>query len=140
MALHFQTPPQVRTVRRDRPDRWHKAAQRAIAEGVQVFQIEATGQWVATSGTAAHAAYELDVTGAICHGCSCLAGLNDDPVCKHRARFYLMIGALDPDPQPPAPAVRCWRCFGDGECWANGEFFACPICGGNGRLPTPIAA
>ena len=42
----------------------------------------------------------MAVTGNVAHGCDCLAGLNDDPVCKHRAAFYLLIGALDPEPEP----------------------------------------
>ena len=53
-------------------------------------------------------AYEVEVTGNVAHGCDCLAGLNGDPVCKHRAAFFLLIGALDldPEPDPPAPASR----------------------------------
>jgi hypothetical protein len=109
--------------------RWQKAAQRAISEGIQVRQLAGSGQWVANSGTDAAVAYEVDVTGNVAHGCDCLAGLNDDPVCKHRAAFYLLIGALsiDPEPESPAPAlapVVCFRCRG----------FApvCPVCAGVG--------
>jgi hypothetical protein len=103
MAQQMQT----RRNRQATPGRWQKAAQRAIAEGVQVFQIDATGQWIATSGSAAHTAYEVAVTGNIAHGCTCPAGMNGDPVCKHRARFFLLIGALslDPEPEPPAPVL-----------------------------------
>jgi hypothetical protein len=129
-------------VRVENPARWAKAAERAIAEGIQVRQLQGSGQWVASSGGDATVAYELDVTGAVAHGCACLAGLNNDPICKHKAAFFILVGAIDPHPEPtpPAPAVRCWRCFGDGECWVRGELVACPICGGNGRLPAPIAA
>jgi hypothetical protein len=35
------------------------------------------------------------------------AGLDDDPVCKHRAAFYLLIGALGPQP-PAAIAQAAW--------------------------------
>jgi uncharacterized Zn finger protein len=103
MAQQMQT----RRNRQATPGRWQKAAQRAIAEGVQVFQIDATGQWIATSGSTAHTAYEVAVTGNIAHGCTCPAGMNGDPVCKHRARFFLLIGALslDPEPEPPAPVL-----------------------------------
>jgi hypothetical protein len=95
---------------------------------------------VASSGSDATVAHEMDVTGAVAHGCSCLAGLNNDPVCKHKAAYFILVGALDstPEPQPPGPAVRCWRCFGEGECWVDSVFAACPICGGNGRLSAPI--
>lgn len=100
MAL--QTRPRVST-----PARWMTAAQRAIAEDVRLCQLQGTGQWVATSGTHPGIAYEVAVTGNVAHDCDCLAGLNGDPVCKHRAAFYLLIGALDltPEPEPPAPAI-----------------------------------
>lgn len=80
--------------RRESPARWQKAAERAAAESVKVAQLQASGQWIATSGTQPGLAYELDVTGNVAHGCSCLAGLNSDPVCKHRAAYYLLTGAL----------------------------------------------
>ena len=57
------------------------------------------------------------VTGNVAHGCDCLAGLNGDPVCKHRAAFYLLFGALSlPEPDPPAPASLrdCPDCSGCG--------------------------
>ena len=91
---------QVRT-RVETPERWMKAAERAVAEGVQVRQCAGSGAWVANSGTDAAVAYEVEVTGNIAHGCGCLAGLNDDPVCKHRARFYLDAGLLTLDGDGP---------------------------------------
>ena len=69
------------------PARWMKAAERAIAEGIQIRQLAGSGQWVATSGSDTGAAYEVAVTGNVAHGCGCLDGLNEDPVCKHRAAF-----------------------------------------------------
>jgi hypothetical protein len=109
MAQQMQT----RRTRQATPERWQKAAQRAIVEGIQVRQLAGSGQWVANSGSDATVAYEVEVTGNIAHGCNCLAGLNDDPVCKHRAAFYLLIGALSvtPEPEPPAPATTSaeWR-------------------------------
>jgi hypothetical protein len=87
------------------PARWMKAAARAISEGVQVRQLAGSGQWIASSGSDASAAYEVAITGNVAHGCGCLAGLNDDPVCKHRAAFYLLIGALDVTPEPDPPAL-----------------------------------
>jgi hypothetical protein len=89
------------------PARWTKAAQRAISEGIQMRQVAGSGAWIATSGTDAAVAYEVAVTGNVAHDCDCLAGLNGDPVCKHRAAFYLLVGAitLDPEPEPPARGV-----------------------------------
>ena len=84
------------------PARWQRALQRALAEGIQVRQLAGSGGWVATSGTQAGAAYELEITGTIAHGCGCLAGLNGDAVCKHRAAWYFSVGLLDPEPDPPA--------------------------------------
>jgi hypothetical protein len=111
------------------PERWIKAAERAVAEGVQIRQLAGSGQWVASSGSDASIAYEVAVTGNVAHGCGCLAGLNDDPVCKHRAVFYLLIGALDlpPEPEPPALGVSpvvCFRC--------RGASAGCPVCQGAG--------
>lgn len=94
---------QTRT-RIESPARWQKAAERAIAEGVQVRQLSGSGQWIATSGSDASAAYELAVTGAVAHGCDCLAALNGDPCCKHRAAYYLLVGALTLTPKPVSPA------------------------------------
>ena len=120
------------------PERWAKAAERARAEGVQVRQVASTGQWVATSGTDATVAYLMDVTGTVAHGCSCLAGVNGDPVCKHRAAFYLAVGLLDPEPPTPAapaPAATCPACGGRGERmetvgWRGWEvvWHPCPRC------------
>jgi hypothetical protein len=123
MALRTQT-------RTSSPARWIKAAERAVAEGIQIRQLVGSGAWVASSGSDPNAAYEVEVTGNVAHGCSCLAGLNDDPVCKHRAAFFLLIGALNTDPEPegspPASAapVVCFRC--------QGADASCPVCAGAG--------
>jgi hypothetical protein len=118
------------------PARWMKAAERAVAEGVQVRQLAGSGQWIASSGSDSTVAYEVEVTGNVAHGCGCLAGLNNDPVCKHRAAFYLLIGALDPEPEPPASAapVVCFRC--------RGAEAGCSVCHGVGvaSLSTQAAA
>jgi hypothetical protein len=107
----------------ENPARWAKAAERAVAGNIQVRQVQSTGQWIATSGTDASVAYELQVTGNVAHGCDCLAGLNGDGVCRHRAAFYVLIGALDPNPEPDPPAsAACWAC--------NGSGIACPVCSG----------
>src|SRR5213080_1337804 len=102
MAQQMQTRTRV-----ENPARWSKAAECAVAEGLQVRQLQGSGQRIVTSGTRAGVANELAVTGNVAHDCDCLAGLNGDPVCKHRAAFYLLIGALgfNPEPEPPAPAA-----------------------------------
>lgn len=121
---------QVRTSRQATPERWQKALARAIDEKVEVRQLADSGAWVATSGTDATVAYLIEVTGDVAHGCACQAGQHGDPVCKHRAMFYHLIGVLDPEPDPPAPTlapVPCWACAG-----VPG---GCPVCGGAGRAP-----
>lgn len=128
----------TRPVRIATPERWAKAAERARAEGVQVRQVASTGQWVATSGSDANVAYLMEVTGTVAHGCSCLAGVNGDPVCKHRAAFYLAAGLLGPEPPTPAapaPAATCPACGGRGERmetvgWRGWEvvWHPCPRC------------
>ncbi len=111
----------TRQQRQANPARWRKAVERAIAENIQVRQLAGSGAWIATSGSDASVAYEVEVTGDVAHGCNCLAGLNDDPVCKHRAAYYLAVGLLDSpegaQPEPPAPVsiVICPTCKGEGE-------------------------
>lgn len=127
------------------PERWAIALARALAEGVQVRQLAGSGQWIATSGRDAGTAYGLAVTGGVAHGCDCLAGLNGDPVCKHRAAYYAAAGLLDPEPPTPAaPAlVTCWECRGTGDDWAglDGEVpqvrVPCPACLGAGEVEEP---
>ena len=110
------------------PKRWQKAAQRALAEGISVRQVNASGMWVASSGTYATVAYVLEITGNLVQSCSCPAGTFGDPCCKHAARYYLDAGLLelDPEPDPPAPAapIVCFRC--------RGTEAGCPVCQGAG--------
>ncbi len=112
--------------------RWMKAAARAVAEGVENRQLAGSGQWIANSGSDAMVAYEVEVTGNVAHGCGCLAGRNDDPVCKHRAAFYLLIGAIDltPEPDPPALGAAPAVCFR-----YRGTEASCPVCQGVGGAP-----
>lgn len=125
----------------ENPARWQRAAERAIAENIQIRQLQSTGQWVATSGSDHTLAYQLDVTGAVAHGCDCLAGLNGDGVCKHRAAYYLLVGALSltPEPDPPAPVI-CPVCDGDRVIYDpialkyGGWNPKCTACQGTGRI------
>jgi len=140
---------QTRT-RIENPARWTAAAERAVTEGIQVRQLQGSGQWVATSGSSSGVAYEVAVTGNVAHGCDCLAGLNSDPVCKHRAAFYLLIGALDltPEPDPPAlgAAGECPECHGCGVIYsrdlerAGWLYPPCAACAGSGIAPEPRIA
>src|SRR5215217_8659702 len=105
----------VRGNRQASPERWQRAAQRAITEGISVRQVNASGMWVGSSGSDATMAYLLEITGGVVHACSCPAGDFGDPCCKHAARFYLDAGLLeieDPEPDPPAigAMVTCRQC------------------------------
>lgn len=125
----------------ENPARWKKAAERAVAEGIRVYQLQGSGAWVATSGTDASTAYELEVTGNVAHGCSCLAALNNDPCCKHKAAYFVAIGALSlaPEPKPPVPVI-CPVCDGDRVIYdpialKNGGWNPkCTACQGTGRV------
>jgi hypothetical protein len=95
-----------------------KAAERAKSTGVQVRKLAGSGQWIASSGSDEAVAYEVAVTGTVAHGCGCLAGLNGDPVCKHRAAYYLLIGVItfasEPDPPALGSTMDCPDCNGCG--------------------------
>lgn len=125
MATQMQT----RRNRQATPERWQKAAQRAIAEHIEVRQVNATGMWTASSGSDPKLAYVLEVVAGVVRSCSCPAGEFGDPCCKHAARYYLDAGLLDPEPEgsPPASVVApvvCFRC--------QGSDAGCPVCAGAG--------
>ena len=48
----------------DSQARWLKAAERAVAEGIQVRQLQGSGQWIANSGHDCSVAYEVQSTSA----------------------------------------------------------------------------
>ncbi len=88
------------------PARWARAAERAIREHIAVRQVNASGMWVATSGTQANLAYLLEINRGVVESCSCPAGDFGDPCCKHAARFYLDAGLLDgPDDSDGASSL-----------------------------------
>lgn len=138
------------------PERWQKALGRAVAEGVQVRQLSNSGAWLATSGTDATKAYELEVVAGIVVSCACPAGEFGDPCCKHAAAFYRLADLLDPEPPTPAaPSVRvvprhCPACAGDGfvrkvsALFGTGYRVDCRACRGSGlagkEAPAPLAA
>jgi hypothetical protein len=133
------------------PERWQKAAQRALAEGIEVRQINASGMWVASSGTHANVAYVLEIGQGIVKSCSCPAGTFGDPCCKHAARYYLDAGMLeleDPEPDPPAlgASLDCPACHGCAVIYdrnlerAGWLYPPCVACQGTGIVPAPAAA
>jgi hypothetical protein len=132
MAQQMQT----RRNRQASPERWQRAAQRAIAENIQVRQVNANGMWTASCGSDPKVAYLLEVVAGVVQSCSCPAGEFGDPCCKHAARYYLDAGLLDPEPEgsPPAPAapVVCFRC--------RGSEAGCPVCAGAGVAPLDAQA
>src|SRR5215210_68862 len=145
MAQGVAVAPVGRT-RQATPERWQHAAERAIAEGIEVRQVNASGMWVANSGSQANVAYLLEITGSLVQSCSCPAGSFGDPCCKHAARFYLDAGLLeldDPEPDPPAlgASVECPDCHGCGVLYdrnlerAGWLYPNCPAYQGTGIVP-----
>lgn len=114
----------IRRPRQASPERWRKAAERAISEGIEVRQVNSTGMWVANSGSAANVAYVLEIVGGLVRSCSCPAGEFGDACCKHAARYYLDTGVLDPAPV-------CIRC--QGHPWRTLRVSQCPACHSAGR-------
>src|SRR3954454_6898831 len=81
-------------------DRWVKALERAAGEGISAFQIASTGQWVVTSASDPLTAYATDGI-----DCDCLAAVNGDGVCKHRAIVLHLTGRLVIGPMPPITII-----------------------------------
>jgi len=139
------------------PVRWQAALSRAMASGVQVRQLAASGAWIATSASDPAIAYELAITDGVAHGCSCKAGEFGDPVCCHRAAYNHTAELLDPAPEPlppeplpPEPVLRlvhpiCADCDGQGFVRRESMTFpgiiyrvTCQTCRGSGA-PTMVS-
>jgi hypothetical protein len=74
--------------RKDTPERWRQALDRALLAGLEVRQLQGSGQWIVTSASDPGAAYETDG-----NECSCAAAmLGGDPVCMHRAVYRFISG------------------------------------------------
>ena len=65
-----------------------RARQRAIAEDIQVRQIDGTDVWIGSSGSDPQRAYALTIRGDRLISCSCKAG-GFGAYCKHRAAFEM---------------------------------------------------
>ncbi len=138
----------TRPARRATHERWQAALRRALAEGIQVRQLAGSGAWIATSGTDAAAAYL--VSG---NGCECQAGEYGDPVCKHRAAYWHVLGSLDLEPEPatsfvdvpvPAPCPVCRGTGFDPAChghlveWRYMVHCPCSACDGAGTAAVDV--
>lgn len=75
-------------------ERWQRAAQRARDRGIEVRQLETSGQWIANSGSDPKKAHELEIVNGLVRSCSCEAGQFGDPCCAHSAAYYLSVGVL----------------------------------------------
>ncbi|MCB1907674.1 MAG: SWIM zinc finger family protein [Rhodocyclaceae bacterium] len=64
------------------------ARQRAIAEGIEVRQVDGSSLWIASSGTDPQKAYVLNIIGGNVKNCTCRAG-EFGAYCKHRAAWEL---------------------------------------------------
>ena len=128
---------QQRPARTESAARWEKALARALANGLEVFQVADTGERMVTSASQLDTLHRTDG-----RACTCAAGLAGDPVCQHRAVVRFVMGWL-PEPSPPTPAlvpVPARPCF-----WCNGsgripndfdrEYVACRACAGAGAVP-----
>lgn len=84
------------------PDRWQRALERAKLAGVQVRQLQGSGQWLVTSASDPIAAYETDG-----NECSCPAAmLGGDPVCLHRAAYRSVLSVLQHGSDHPSMEDR----------------------------------
>jgi hypothetical protein len=128
------------------PERWAKALERAIANGVEPLQIAGTGEWVVTSASKLGTVYRTDG-----FACECDAALHGDGVCQHRAVVRFVLGLLTLPQQEPAAmpmtltTIDCGACHGRGWNYVetNGgrafpEQVACRRCVGTGQVPVRI--
>src|SRR4051794_26147015 len=81
-------------------DRWVKALERSAVEGITAFQVSSTGQWVVTSANDPLTVYATDGI-----DCDCLAAVNGDGVCKHRAIVLNLTGRLTIGPELPITII-----------------------------------
>ena len=93
MVTQAPTRPRVAT-----PARWQAALERAIANGLEVFQVADTGERFVTSASRLDTLHRTDG-----YACTCEAAVAGDEVCQHRAVVRHLLGWL-PESEPIAPA------------------------------------
>lgn len=134
----------TRIARENTPKRWRAALKRAMAEGVEIRQLQGSGMWIATSASDPDTAYEVTPW-----ECECHAGQFQDPVCKHRAALLVKLGRLQQKAEFQASQTTpCPACGGTGvnphalervaTSWS--EHLACPECHGRGFVSSANAA
>lgn len=104
--------------------RWDAALSRARNEGIRLRAGSAAGRYQVISN-----GHTYDTTADTC---TCMAALNGDPICKHRAAVRSaerMANAAKP--------VTCTECRGHGWISTDGGWsaFRCLNCGGAGTVP-----
>ena len=126
-------------------ERWEKALARALANGLEVFQVADTGERMVTSASQLDTLHRTDGD-----SCTCAAGLAGDAVCQHRAVVRFVMGWL-PEPSPQAPALvpgattptrPCFWCNGSGRIPNDfdRQYAACNVCAGVGNVRAPLPA
>jgi len=130
MATEMQT----RRPRTDSAQRWQAALQRAIENGIEVFRIAGTGEYVVTSATKLDTVYRSDGI-----SCECDAARSGDSICQHRAVVRYVTGWIEELPLPTIVPVACRGCNGCGRIPNDfhQRYDVCPVCGGTGIAPTP---
>lgn len=131
--------PVVRQSRAESPERWRKALERAIENGLEVFTVADTGERFVTSASKLDVLHRTDG-----HTCTCEAALAGDPICQHRAAVRFCLGwVMMPDPEP----AKCPCCRGGRvERWLGHDIVGdalCDVCHGTGIRPAtirPVAA
>ena len=139
--MAVQTQQRTRT---ETAERWERALARALANGLEVFQVADTGERMVSSSSQLDTLHRTDG-----YACTCAAGVAGDPVCQHRAVVRFVMG-WRPEPSPAAPALLpaatparpCFWCNGCGRIPNDSEerYDACGACGGTGTRPVPQPA
>ena len=137
-AVAAAVPVRIVRRRRETPEQWYWALERALAEALDLLTEPRSGRTFVESGTTPGVLYEVTQ-----RGCSCKAGESGLP-CKHRACLLAQLGVLplDADPAPAVvaiPATReiaCLFCYGTGRIpnLHREQFEPCSMCGGAGRF------
>ena len=126
------------------PERWQKAAQRAVEEGITVRQCNDSGMWVANSGTPAVLLAFRAALKASCSRAPVPAGVYGDPCCQRAARYYLMQApsSLFRRRQPLIVPTATAAASTMTRAWSRPRLLypTCRGCGGSGVAPSPALA